>query len=54
MNADLNNTEYPIKMIDQKARFGRVHAIVYDPISHSWIGAADPDWEGTVENYSSK
>jgi len=54
LNADLNNTEYPIKMIDQKARFGRVHAIVYDPISHSWIGAADPDWEGTVENYSSK
>lgn len=54
LNADLSPTSYPLKMIDQKARFGRVHAIAYDSINKSWIGAADPDWEGTVENYSSK
>ena len=54
LNADLSPTSYPVKMIDQKARFGRVHAIAYDSINKSWIGAADPDWEGTVENYSSK
>jgi hypothetical protein len=38
-------------MIDQKARFGRVHAISYDSLANSWVGAADPDWEGTVEYY---
>jgi len=38
-------------MIDQKARFGRVHAVAYDSINKLWIGAADPDWEGTVENH---
>ena len=54
LNADLRPTSYPVKMIDQRARFGRVHAIAYDSINKSWIGAADPDWEGTVENYSSK
>ena len=54
LNADLSPTSYPVKMIDQRARFGRVHAIAYDSINKSWIGAADPDWEGTVENYSSK
>ena len=40
-----------IKMIDEKARFGRVHAISYDSITKTWAGAADPDWEGTVEYY---
>ena len=54
LNADLSSTAYLVKMIDQKARFGRVHAIAYDSINKSWLGAADPDWEGTVENYSSK
>ena len=51
-NFDLDNN--PVKMIDQKARFGRVHAVAYDSINKLWIGAADPDWEGSVENYSSK
>ncbi len=54
LNAELNQEGYPIKMIDQKARFGRVHAVAYDSISNSWFGAADPDWEGTVENHVSK
>tara|TARA_Y100000385_G_scaffold30206_2_gene28436 strand:+ start:3588 stop:5186 length:1599 start_codon:yes stop_codon:yes gene_type:complete len=54
LNADFNMESYPVKMIDEKARFGRVHAIAYDSISKSWIGAADPDWEGTVENHITK
>ena len=54
LNADFIKEDYPIKMIDQKARFGRVHAVAYDSISNSWFGAADPDWEGTVENHVSK
>jgi gamma-glutamyltranspeptidase/glutathione hydrolase len=28
--------------------FGRVHGIQYDPATGTWIGAADPDWEGSA------
>jgi len=28
--------------------FSRVHAILYDPATRTWYGAADPDWEGTA------
>jgi gamma-glutamyltranspeptidase/glutathione hydrolase len=52
LNAKINPKDYPIKRIDQKARFGRVHAISYDSINKKWTGAADPDWEGTVEYYT--
>ncbi len=51
LNADFNPTLIPVKLIDEKARFGRVHAIAYDIVNQIWKGAADPDWEGTVENF---
>ena len=54
LNANFNMDNYRVKMVDEKARFGRVHAVAYDSISKSWIGAADPDWEGTVENHITK
>ena len=54
LNADLDQNEYPVKLVDEKARFGRVHAISYDSISNSWFGSADPDWEGTVEYHTDK
>ncbi len=28
--------------------FGRIHGIQYDPATGTFIGAADPDWEGTA------
>lgn len=28
--------------------FGRVHGIQFDPETRTWIGAADPDWEGSA------
>lgn len=28
--------------------FGRVHGIQFDPATRTWIGAADPDWEGSA------
>ena len=37
-----------IKYINEPARFGRVHAIAKK--GNTWIGAADPDWEGTTAN----
>ncbi len=51
LNADIDPEKYTVKFIDEKARFGRVHAVSFDSISNKWIGAADPDWEGTVEYY---
>ena len=39
---------FPIKVLDTKARFGRVHAVQYDAQQKTWIGGADPDWEGAV------
>jgi gamma-glutamyltranspeptidase/glutathione hydrolase len=36
--------------VDRPASFGRVHAINYDAEAKTWIGSADPDWEGTSES----
>ena len=49
LNAELNIVKNPYKMVDGIARFGRVHAVALDSINNKWIGAADPDWEGTTE-----
>jgi len=32
----------------RSAAFGRIHGIQYDPDTRTWIGAADPDWEGSA------
>lgn len=45
-NAQFKSTKFPIKYIEEPARFGRVHAIAKK--NNLWIGAADPDWEGTA------
>ena len=45
----INSKNLNIKFINEKARFGRIHAIAMDTINNCWIGEADPDWEGTVE-----
>ena len=37
-----------LEPIDQPGRFGRVHAIQFDPTTKQWMGAADPDWEGAA------
>lgn len=29
--------------------FSRVHAIQYDAATNTWIGGADPDWEGSAQ-----
>lgn len=38
----------PIDSIEQRGRFGRVHAIIFDADNMALIGAADPDWEGSA------
>ena len=42
---------YDVEKIPEKGKFGRVNAIAYDPKKNKWIGASDPDWEGSVSNY---
>ena len=46
INANFIRPDYPIKYIDEPARFGRVHAVAKQ--NKKWVGAADPDWEGTT------
>lgn len=52
LNAQFDPLVFPVKYIDDIARFGRVHAIAKKQDENAWIGAADPDWEGTTEYYS--
>ena len=42
---------YKNRLIMKSARFGRIHAVQYDTITNTIIGAADPDWEGSVKTY---
>lgn len=37
-----------INEVSRSGAFGRVHGIQRDPESGIWIGAADPDWEGSA------
>ena len=53
-NADINPALYPVKYIEEIARFGRVHAVAKDPNKASWIGSADPDWEGTTRSHQAE
>lgn len=45
--AFLTSMGFELDEQDQKARFGRVHAVMFDSETGTWYGAADPDWEGT-------
>lgn len=49
LNAQFDPSEFPVKYIDEPARFGRVHAIAKKQGEATWLGAADPDWEGTTQ-----
>ena len=45
--ANFREMGYKIIEVPDRARFGRVHAVMFDDVSGKWVGAADPDWEGT-------
>jgi gamma-glutamyltranspeptidase/glutathione hydrolase len=44
----LESKGYPLKFIDRKGRFARVHAVRYHAEKKKWVGGADPDWEGAA------
>ena len=48
INAAFDAATMPVKYINEVAKFGRVHAVAKAPNASKWIGAADPDWEGTT------
>ena len=37
-----------IREVPRSGAFGRVHGLQFDPVARVWIGAADPDWEGSA------
>lgn len=45
---ELEKEGFKVEIIDKPARFGRVHAVLFDAKTGRWIGGADPDWEGAV------
>lgn len=45
---ELEKEGFKVKAINRPARFGRVHAVLFDEKTGRWIGGADPDWEGAV------
>lgn len=38
-----------VETVHSDGRFGRIHGIQRDGASGEWIGAADPDWEGSAD-----
>ncbi len=40
---------FQIKSINRYGAFARVHVVSYDPATNTWIGVADPDWEGSAK-----
>ena len=51
LNASFVDKNFPLKYVDEIAKFGRVHAVALK--GQKWIGCADPDWEGTTEYFPS-
>ena len=40
---------FNVQPLGRRGEFGRVHAIGFDPVAGVWLGAADPDWEGSAQ-----
>jgi gamma-glutamyltranspeptidase/glutathione hydrolase len=45
---NLESFGFRVKGNSEVGRFGRIHAIEWDAKAKKWIGAADPDWQGTA------
>lgn len=39
---------FEITATPRQGAFGRIHGLQYDVATRTWIGAADPDWEGAA------
>jgi gamma-glutamyltranspeptidase/glutathione hydrolase len=45
---DMRALGLDINAVPRSGSFGRIHGIQYDAATKTWIGAADPDWEGSA------
>jgi gamma-glutamyltranspeptidase / glutathione hydrolase len=52
--AEMNALGIEVNAQPRTGAFGRVHGIQYDPATKTWIGAADPDWEGVARGPASR
>lgn len=50
--AEMRALGIEIDATERSGAFGRVHGIQFDPDTRTWIGAADPDWEGSARGPS--
>jgi gamma-glutamyltranspeptidase/glutathione hydrolase len=46
--AEMRALGIDVNEMARSGAFGRVHGIQFDPETDTWIGAADPDWEGAA------
>ena len=46
--ADFREMGFDITATPRAGAFGRIHGLQYDAATGTWIGAADPDWEGAA------
>ncbi len=46
--AEMRALGLELREVARPGAFGRVHGIQFDPASGTWVGAADPDWEGSA------
>lgn len=44
--AEMRALGLEVRPVERSGAFGRVHGIQFDAATGTWIGAADPDWEG--------
>jgi gamma-glutamyltranspeptidase len=44
--AEMRALGLEVRPVERSGAFGRVHGIQFDAANGTWIGAADPDWEG--------
>ena len=46
--AEMRDLGFAVRPIPRPGAFGRIHGIRFDAATRTWIGVAEPDWEGTA------
>jgi gamma-glutamyltranspeptidase/glutathione hydrolase len=46
--AELRTLGFEVEEVERTGAFGRIHAVRWLPEQRTWVGVADPDWEGAV------
>ena len=46
--AEFRALGFEVQEVGRPGAFGRIHAVQWLPEARTWVGVADPDWEGAV------